>query len=245
MKKTLITETLNKIKYLNEYHFKATGSERGMHEENPVKFSEIGDKYSNTENDFPTFEEYRDEVIIDEDEPTKPEDEVGVPQEQPQQQAAAPEQQQAPAPEPAPAPVPEPAPAPEPMPEPAVADTNDLEIKLNDQIQKTQEVLNVVTQLQNSLGAIQGVNSKIDQVAQKVEDIANPSPEKQFDMISKNSYPYNIKLSDYWGWEDAEADKEAKEKEYVLTQADIDNYDPTKIKQSLNITEQTNISDLK
>ncbi len=241
-------ESINRMKLLFEYHFKSNGSQREVQSEIPVKFNEIGDKYSNIDNDFPSFEEYKNEVIIDEDDPTQQnnEPEPQVPQEQPvqaQAPAAEPVQQE-----------PVPAPTPEPVQVTVPQDVNsELEIKLNDQIAKTDQMLQAINMIQQTLSTNQvgvgqdmDVNAKIDQVAKEVEDIKNPSYEKQFDMISRNSYPYNIKLSDYWGWEDA-ADRQNQEgKEYTITQADIDNYDPNLIKQSLNLTEQLkHISDIK
>lgn len=245
-KKEQLTESVNKMKRLFEYHFKSNGSQRDSQptEENPVKFNEIGDKYSNHENEYPTFEEYRDEVIIDEDEPVKPE-------EQP-----APEQPVAPAPAPAPE-VQQPAPVdpamttqpevPLSVDDPSMGQISqmggengsDLESKLNNQIAKSEEMLNAINMIQTTLANQSSglADDRINQIAKDVEDMKTPTPEKQFDMISKNSYPYNIKLSDYWNWETEKEEAEEGKQEYTITAADVNNYDPNLIKQSLNINE--------
>ena len=52
-------------------------------------------------------------------------------------------------------------------------------------------------------------------------------------MRSMDSFPYSVKLTDFW------ADKEGYdategEEEYTLTQSDVDNYDEKEIRNSFN-----------
>ena len=54
-----------------------------------------------------------------------------------------------------------------------------------------------------------------------------PTPEEKIEMRSLDSYPYSVKLTDFWSSQEGQydiVDKEDEEpKEYVLTQDDIDN----------------------
>lgn len=89
---------------------------------------------------------------------------------------------------------------------------------------------NTGEELMSKLADLEAKLTKMDSVASKIEGLEkeivkrNPTPIEKLEMRSLSSFPYNIKLSDYW------ADKEGaydvmgdKEKEYVLTKDDIDN----------------------
>jgi hypothetical protein len=89
---------------------------------------------------------------------------------------------------------------------------------------------NTGEELMGKLADLEAKLAKMDSVASKIEGLEkeivkrNPTPVEKLEMRSLSSFPYNIKLSDYW------ADKEGaydvmgdKEKEYVLTKDDIDN----------------------
>jgi hypothetical protein len=89
---------------------------------------------------------------------------------------------------------------------------------------------NTGEELMGKLADLEAQLAKMDSVASKIEGLEkeivkrNPTPVEKLEMRSLSSFPYNIKLSDYW------ADKEGaydvmgdKEKEYVLTKDDIDN----------------------
>lgn len=240
MKKNRLDESLNKMKYLYEFHFKphknqesSIGSSEQSIDENPIKFDEVGDKYKQeVENDYPTFDQYKDEVIIDEDDPTAGEEEKQPePVAEPAQQPVEPEPQQNTAPqepvqqEVPPAPTPEPVaePVQQPVAVPIQPEPDSLEVKLDAQISKTDQLLS----------SIESMFSKINKVENDVDEIKNPSYDAQLDMISKNSYPFNVKLSDYWNWDETEKPEEPEQ--YEISQDDIDSYDKEEIKKSLNI----------
>ncbi len=249
MKKQQLNESLKKIKYLTEFHFKAhTREEAGG--EQPVKFNEIGDVYKHheEENDYPTFEQYRDEVMIDEEDPIDG-------QQQPQQQAPAPEQQPATAPqdaqqtvpagqippdanippatpEPAPQPdmaAPAPAPMPEPAPMPQAPDPQDMMFSALEA--KTDEMLAKFDMLQQQLAGVENVNLKLNDVEKKLDDLTDPPYQDQLEMISKKAYPYNVKLSDFWGW-DKEEEPVDVEQTFKLSPEDINSYNKDDIKKS-------------
>lgn len=249
MKKNKLQESLDKMKRLTEFHFKPhTRQDSIVPTENPVSFDEVGDIYKHEqpkpeveENDYPTFEQYRDEVIIDEDDPEGQDEPVPAeqPQAQPEQPAPAPEpaeqpvSQVPPAPTPEPAPV-EPAPAPvepAPAPQPTVNDNSEMEGMFANFLAKQDELLNKIGELEGQLSGVQNVAAKIDSVAKEVNDIKNPSYDAQHDLISQQSFPYNVKLSDFWGW-DKEEESEPQPENFTVTPEEINSYNKEEIKNS-------------
>jgi hypothetical protein len=258
--KKQVTESLDKIKYLMEFHFKPhnrADSVAPSNDEQPVKFNDIGDvyKHQEEESDYPTFEQYRDDVMIDEEDPATGE-------EQPQQNsippAPAPESQPAPqgteqpipagqeppvtstpevpaapvAPEPTPAPMPEPV-----IPTPAPVATSEPQPEmfgaLEAQMAKTDEMLAKFDMIQQQLSGMETVNMKLNDVEKKLEDLKNPPYDEQLEMISKKAYPYNIKLSDFWGWD--KDDEPVEDETFKLSPDDINNYNKDDIKKSFSI----------
>ena len=97
--------------------------------------------------------------------------------------------------------------------------------------------------LEQQLNVMQQTSAKIDDLGTKVTELEhdierrNPTPEEQIEMRSLDSYPYSIKLTDYW------SDKEDKlaipssqqnggTKEYTLTKQDVEGYSPSDVKKS-------------
>jgi hypothetical protein len=84
--------------------------------------------------------------------------------------------------------------------------------------------------LMDKLSDLEAKLARMDSVANKIENLEkelvkrNPTPVEKLEMRSLSSYPYNIKLSDYWSDKEGQYDVMNKEpKEYVLTKDDIDN----------------------
>ena len=70
-------------------------------------------------------------------------------------------------------------------------------------------------------------------------------------MRSLDSYPYNIKLTDFWATQKGQydvlgmEDKEEEEKEYTLTQDDIESdYSDSDIKSSFDIEDEEDEEDM-
>jgi hypothetical protein len=89
---------------------------------------------------------------------------------------------------------------------------------------------NTGEELMGKLADLEAKLAKMDSVASKIEGLEkeivkrNPTPVEKLEMRSLSSYPYNIKLSDYWSDKEGAYDVMGdKEKEYVLTKDDIDN----------------------
>jgi hypothetical protein len=69
------------------------------------------------------------------------------------------------------------------------------------------------------------ITKKIDDLEHEVEK-RNPTTVEKLEMRSLDSFPYNIKLSDFWAEKGERYDtgsEEKKPEEYVLTQQDVDN----------------------
>jgi len=146
-------------------------------------------------------------------------------------------------------------PAEEPLPAEPVED--EVELDVTDLVNSTEEakltadetnasVANLINQfnaLQGQLSKMDGLSKNIEALGGKVTDLEhdierrNPTPEEQIEMRSLDSYPYNLKLSDYW-LDNEDKLKipnqtiDGKEKEYVLTKDEVNTYSPNEIKKS-------------
>lgn len=104
--------------------------------------------------------------------------------------------------------------------------------------EKIDSLLNMVGKLENQLKSMEQISSKIDSLETELEKRA-PTPEEKIEMRSLDSYPYSVKLTDFWSSQEGQydiMDKEDEEaKEYTLTQDDIDtDYSTTDIKSSFD-----------
>jgi hypothetical protein len=94
------------------------------------------------------------------------------------------------------------------------------------------------------------LGQNIEVLDKKIKDVEteivrrNPTPTEKIEMRSLDSFPYNIKLSDFWS---DNADKlsvepeQEKPKEYVLTKADVDDYSDSDIRKSFSEFEEEDI----
>lgn len=98
---------------------------------------------------------------------------------------------------------------------------------------KMDELLSKLTELEGQVSNMDQVITKIDTLEKEIEK-RNPTPVERLEMRSMNSFPYSVKLTDFW------ADKEGydatgeNEEEYVLRQSDVENYDKNEIRGSFN-----------
>jgi hypothetical protein len=101
----------------------------------------------------------------------------------------------------------------------------------------TQMLLQKLADLESRLGNMDNVVAKIDGIEQEIIK-RNPTDEEKLSLRSLSSYPYTQKLTDYWGDKTGKYDvmDTENEKEYVLTQDDIDSeYNDSDIKKSFSI----------
>jgi hypothetical protein len=104
--------------------------------------------------------------------------------------------------------------------------------------EKIDSLLSMVSKLENQLKSMEQISSKIDSLETELEKRA-PTPEEKIEMRSLDSYPYSVKLTDFWSSQEGQydiMDKEDEEpKEYVLTQDDIDaDYSSADVKSSFD-----------
>lgn len=102
-----------------------------------------------------------------------------------------------------------------------------------------ERLLSMVDTLQAKLDSMSQISNKIDTLEKELEKRV-PTDEEKIQLRSLDSYPYNVKLSDFWadrespyttGNEDENKDEDGN---YVLTNQDIEDMDAQKIKSSFN-----------
>jgi hypothetical protein len=105
--------------------------------------------------------------------------------------------------------------------------------------EKIDQLMSMVGNLEGQLKSMEAISDKIESLEGELEKRA-PTPEEKIEMRSLDSYPYNLKLTDFWGSQEGKydvMDKEGEEepKEYVLTKDDIDSdYSEVDMKTSLD-----------
>lgn len=157
-------------------------------------------------------------------------------------------------------------PASEPVPPaPAPADNGDVEVDVTELVKGNEEATSAA---QEATGAAQDASHKTSELLSKFEDLEqkvssmdalshkietlekeiikrNPTPVEKLEMRSLDSYPFNIKISDYWKDVDGYEAKSEEPKEYILTKDDIDNsFTDATIKKSLNVPEDYEEEDI-
>jgi len=236
-KQDKLNEDLKRFKLLMEYDFYISDSE----EEEVV---ELGDELITEEppeGEAPEGEEAPvdgEEGLEDEIPDGEVEDEASFGDELPE-----PEAMEEPLPEPEP--MEEPMAEPEPMEDEVELDVTELvqgtEAAKQSADQANQQIGNLLAkfdELSQSLDKMDAINSKIDDIEHEIET-RNPTPEEKLEMRSLDSFPYNLKLTDYWsekeGNYDAMKNEEDSNEEFVLTQDEVDqDYNSIHIKDSFS-----------
>jgi TolA-binding protein len=120
--------------------------------------------------------------------------------------------------------------------------TDEVKMTADLSLKKMEEILSQFKELESKLDSMSAMSAKIDNLENEIVT-RNPKPVEKLEMRSLNSYPYSIKLSDYWNQKhpgyDPLGSKEEADKEYVLKQSDIDNeYNDSDIKNSFKDYEE-------
>ena len=104
--------------------------------------------------------------------------------------------------------------------------------------QKIDQLMSMINNLEGQIKSMEQISGKIDKLETELEKRA-PTPEEKIEMRSLSSYPYNLKLTDFWANQENQYDIiPDKEKEYVLNQKTIDSdYSEKNIKDSFNNNE--------
>jgi hypothetical protein len=104
--------------------------------------------------------------------------------------------------------------------------------------EKITQLMDMVGKLETQLDSMEEISKKIDFLELELEKRA-PTPEEKIEMRSLDSYPYNIKLTDFWATQKGQYDilsGEEKEEDYTLTQDDIESdYSDSNIKSSFDV----------
>jgi hypothetical protein len=106
--------------------------------------------------------------------------------------------------------------------------------------QKVDQLMNMVSKLESQISDINGISAKIDGLQADLEKRV-PTPEEKIEMRSLDSYPYNLKLTDFWQTQEGKYDvlntdkTQAKPNEYTLTSDDVDSdYSESNVRRSLD-----------
>ena len=114
--------------------------------------------------------------------------------------------------------------------------TEETKASVDDMGQKMDDLLSKLGDLESQVTDMDGVINKIDDLEKEIER-RNPTPVERLEMRSMDSFPYSVKLTDFWndreGYE--ATSEEDEEQEYTLTKQDIDDdYSEVDIRGSFN-----------
>ena len=101
---------------------------------------------------------------------------------------------------------------------------------------KIDDLLGKFSELEEKLTGMDQIITKMDELEQEVKD-RNPSPTEKLSMRSMDSFPYSVKLTDFWNDREGydATGEEDEEQEYTLTKKDIDDdYSEVDIRGSFN-----------
>ena len=108
--------------------------------------------------------------------------------------------------------------------------TEETKASVDDMGQKMDDLLSKLSDLESQVTDMDGVINKIDDLDKGIER-RNRTPVERLEMRSMDSFPYSVKLTDFW--KDKEGyDATDKEEEYTLTQDEVENFDPKEIRAS-------------
>ena len=99
---------------------------------------------------------------------------------------------------------------------------------------KMEELMGNFSELSDQVSGMDQVIDKIDGLEKEIER-RNPTPVEKLEMRSMDSFPYSVKLTDYWDDQEGyEVGEENKEEDYVITKKEVDDYSASDIKQSFD-----------
>jgi hypothetical protein len=105
---------------------------------------------------------------------------------------------------------------------------------------KVDDLLGKFGELESKLGGMDAIISKMDELEKEVIE-RNPNPTEKLNMRSLDSFPYTVKLTDFWDEKEGyDTGGDEVEQEYTLTQDEIDSdYSETEIKDSFRKQKDT------
>jgi len=122
-----------------------------------------------------------------------------------------------------------------------VNSTKDTAEKVESATSKIDDILSKFGDLEGRLSGMNDILHKIESLEREVEK-RNPTPIEQLEMRSLDSFPFNVKLTDYWDdKKDDDTDNyepiEKKEKEFDINVSDLSNYNSEEVKSSFDVDE--------
>jgi hypothetical protein len=98
---------------------------------------------------------------------------------------------------------------------------------------KMDELLSKLSELEQQVSGMDKVINKIEGLEKEIER-RNPTPVERLEMRSLSSFPYSVKLTDFWDDKEGYEAKEDSDEEYILRQSDVENFDAKQIRASFN-----------
>jgi hypothetical protein len=95
---------------------------------------------------------------------------------------------------------------------------------------KMDDLLSKLSELESQVSGMDNVINKIDELEKEIER-RNPTPVERLEMRSMDSFPYSVKLTDFWKDKEGYNSSEVEE-EYTLRQSDVDNFNEKEIRSS-------------
>ena len=122
-----------------------------------------------------------------------------------------------------------------------VASADEAKASADNANQKVDQLMGMVSKLESQLNGVNTIGAKIDNLENELAKRA-PTPEEKIEMRSLDSYPYNLKLTDFWKTQegkydvmDTDGEEKGTPEEYTLTQDDVDSdYSESQIRTSLD-----------
>lgn len=106
--------------------------------------------------------------------------------------------------------------------------------------QKIDQLLNQFNQLSQKLNNMDKINAKIDKLDAEIEKRV-PTPKEKLEMRSLDSYPYSIKLTDYWNDKEGsnyQTNSESEKKVFILNKDEINSdYSDHSVKRSFDVNQ--------
>jgi hypothetical protein len=101
---------------------------------------------------------------------------------------------------------------------------------------KMDDLMSKLSELESQVSGMDNVINKIDDLEKEIER-RNPTPVERLEMRSMDSFPYSVKLTDFW--KDKEGyDATEQEEEFTLTQSDVENFDEKEIRASFDLNNE-------
>lgn len=119
-----------------------------------------------------------------------------------------------------------------------VQSSEETKAAINDTNSDVNQLMAQIDKIGQSLDKMDGISAKIGELENELEK-RNPTPDEQLEMRSLDSFPYNLKLTDYWSEKEGQYDvmkqENSKDEEYTLTQDEVDrDYNEIHVKDSFS-----------